>query len=100
MITVLIVDDEPLVRSSIRIMLQEMNLITSVIGEADNGEDALLCYKKFLPNLCLRIHPCMPESYWDEIYVSLDTALISQVFPGRFSLKSFKGHPTCSTALP
>ncbi len=40
-LTVLIVDDEPMVRSGIRFSLEEAALRTSVVGEAENGTEAL-----------------------------------------------------------
>lgn len=53
MITVLIVDDEPLVRSSIRLTLEEINIKTSVVGEAENGEQALEYYKSLMPDVII-----------------------------------------------
>jgi len=51
--TVLIVDDEPLVRSSIRFTLQGIALRTHVVGEAENGEDALDQYRRLLPDVII-----------------------------------------------
>ena len=53
MLTILIVDDEPLVRSSIRYTLQEIRIKTAVVGEAENGEDALECYRRLLPDVVI-----------------------------------------------
>ncbi len=51
--TVIIVDDEPLVRSSIRFALQESSIKISIIGEAENGEDALALYEQLLPDVII-----------------------------------------------
>jgi YesN/AraC family two-component response regulator len=53
MITVLVVDDEPLVRSSIRFSLEEIDTRARVVGEAENGKEALECYKKLLPDVVI-----------------------------------------------
>jgi len=53
MLTVLIVDDEPLVRNSIEYALQEIEIKTHILGEAENGEEALLLYKKLLPDVVI-----------------------------------------------
>ncbi|AEE98093.1 response regulator transcription factor [Mahella australiensis] len=53
MLTILIADDEPLVRSSIRYTLQEISIKTSVVGEAENGEEALEFYRRLLPDVII-----------------------------------------------
>lgn len=50
-ITVLLVDDEPLVRSNLRYALGRLTVPTRIVGEADNGEDALAMYHAKLPDV-------------------------------------------------
>ena len=52
-LTVLMVDDEPLVRSGIRFSLEEAALRTSVVGEAQNGTEALEQYHRLLPDVII-----------------------------------------------
>lgn len=52
LIKVLVVDDHALVRIGIRRLLEETEDI-QVVAEADNGEDALLCVKKYQPDIIL-----------------------------------------------
>lgn len=52
MIKVLVVDDHALVRIGIRRLLEETEDI-QVVAEAENGEDALLCVKKYQPDIIL-----------------------------------------------
>ena len=52
LITVLVVDDHALVRIGIRRLLEETEDI-QVVAEAENGEDALLCVKKYQPDIIL-----------------------------------------------
>ena len=52
LIKVLVVDDHALVRIGIRRLLEETDDI-QVVAEADNGEDALLCVKKYQPDIIL-----------------------------------------------
>jgi two-component system, NarL family, invasion response regulator UvrY len=52
MIKVLIVDDHALVRTGLRLILQEQDLI-DVVGEAASGEEALKLAKKLDPNVIL-----------------------------------------------
>ena len=49
--TILIVDDEPLVRASLRFALKELTMGCQVVGEAENGEDALEQYRHLLPDV-------------------------------------------------
>jgi len=51
--TVMIVDDEPLVRSSIRFGLNEVSVKTVIVGEAENGEEALKLYEQLLPDVII-----------------------------------------------
>ncbi len=51
--TILIVDDESLVRASIRFALKELPLSNQVVGEAENGDDALEQYKRLLPDVVI-----------------------------------------------
>lgn len=51
--TILIVDDEPLVRSSLRFALKELPLGCQVVGEAEDGEDALEQYRRLLPDVVI-----------------------------------------------
>lgn len=51
--TILIVDDEPLVRSSLRFALAELPMGCQVVGEADNGEDALEQSRRLLPDVVI-----------------------------------------------
>lgn len=52
MIKVLIVDDHALFRAGIRRILQDQDLI-EVVGEAENGEEALRLAKKLAPDIVL-----------------------------------------------
>jgi len=52
LIKVLVVDDHALVRIGIRRLLEETEDI-QVVAEAENGEDALLCVKKYQPDIIL-----------------------------------------------
>ncbi len=52
-ITVLLVDDEPLVRSNLRYALGRLAIPTRIVGEADNGEDALALYHATLPDVVI-----------------------------------------------
>lgn len=53
MITVLIADDEALIRSSIRYMLEESSFKVFITGEAENGEEALNMYRNLLPDVVI-----------------------------------------------
>lgn len=53
MLTVLIVEDEPLIRSSIRYTLEEIDVEIKIIGEYEDGKDALEIYKKFFPDIII-----------------------------------------------
>ncbi|MEW9669391.1 response regulator [Ammoniphilus sp. 3BR4] len=48
---ILIADDESLIRSSLRSMLEEMNLPLQIIGEAANGEQTIQFVKECEPDL-------------------------------------------------
>ncbi len=51
--TILIVDDEPLARASLRFALEELPMSCQVVGEAENGEDALEQYRHLLPDVII-----------------------------------------------
>ena len=51
--TVLIVDDEPLVRVSVRHIITENIRGVNIVGEAGNGVDALALYEKFKPQIMI-----------------------------------------------
>lgn len=53
MLTVLIADDEALIRSSIRYMLEEYSFKAHIAGEAENGEEALQMYHRLLPDVVI-----------------------------------------------
>ncbi|MGE5223511.1 MAG: response regulator transcription factor [Omnitrophica WOR_2 bacterium] len=48
---ILIADDEFLVRSSLRSMLEELNLPFNFVGEATNGEEMVAMAEQFLPDI-------------------------------------------------
>jgi DNA-binding NarL/FixJ family response regulator len=52
MITVLVVDDNPTVRVTLRTLLESSNKI-SVVGEASNGEEGLAVARRLRPNVTL-----------------------------------------------
>ncbi|HEF4761894.1 TPA: response regulator transcription factor [Pseudomonas putida] len=51
MSTVLIVDDHPIIRISVRILLEQDAY--EIVGESDNGLDALVKFKEFKPDLVI-----------------------------------------------
>ncbi len=55
MITVLVVDDNPTVRVTLRTLLESSNKI-SVVGEASNGEAGLAAARRLRPNVTLLDH--------------------------------------------
>ena len=62
MISVLLVDDEKIVREGLRVLLDWSSLGCCICGEASNGKEALLQIERYHPSLVLldiRIRPKM-----------------------------------------
>lgn len=53
MISILIAEDNRLIRTSIRMMLEKLPFEVCVVGEAEDGEDALYQYRELTPDIIM-----------------------------------------------
>ena len=86
-ITTLIVDDEPLARRNIRLLLKDDAEI-EIVGEAASGREALALIKKYSPDLVF-LDIQMPELDGFEVLESIE----AERLPAIVFVTAFSGAP-------